>query len=191
MSMFAGVPDQDALRGRWKWFVGLGILMVILGFAALGNVVSATLVTTVVVGFLLVVGGAFQIIGAFTGTRGLGWRILWALIGLLYIVVGFDLVADPLSGAITLTWVVAFMLVAGGTMRLVGAILDRPQHWVWIVVIGIINILLGIWLFTNIPFSAPVIGFFVGFELVFAGFTWIFVGWAARDLPAGPTVPAT
>lgn len=190
--MLAGAPDQGQLHRRWKWFFALGILMVILGFAALANVIAATVVTTIAVGFLLVVGGAFQIIAAFTGSKTAVWRIIGLLLGLLYILVGVDLVSDPLAGAITLTVVVGIMLVVSGAMRLIGAFVDRPPHRGWLIFVGIVDILLGFWLVTNIPMSAPAIGFFVGFELLFAGATWIFLGWAAKRAPASasPTAAA-
>ena len=47
--------------------------------------------------------------------------------------------------------------------------------------IGIIDILLGGWAITNVPFSAPTIGFFVGFMLIFAGINWMVLGWSAKS----------
>jgi uncharacterized membrane protein HdeD (DUF308 family) len=184
MTMLTGVPDAAQLHARWKWFVGFGVVFVILGILALGNAVDATLVTTVIVGFLLIMAGIAQFVGSITGSGGLGGRALGLLIAVLYLLVGFDLVADPLQGAITLTIVVAIMMIVGGVFRIVGAFAERPQHWVLLVVVGVVNLLLGFWLWSGIPFTAPAIGIFVGLDLLMAGITWVVMGWMARSMPA-------
>ena len=48
--------------------------------------------------------------------------------------------------------------------------------------VGVINLLLGLWLWSGIPVSGVAIGFFVGFELVLAGIVWIMGGWMSRSL---------
>lgn len=189
MSMLAGAPDAADLRARWGWFVGIGIVMVILGIVALGNIVDATLVTTVVVGIAMLVGGVLQIVGALTGSKTVGWRILGFVLGILYLVVGFDLIADPLRGAVAIAWVVGFFLLAGGIIRIITALMDRPDQWGLLVVIGIINIILGGWLLTGIPFTAPAIGLFVGIDLVIGGIFWVILGWNAKSAPSA--VPGT
>ena len=45
-----------------------------------------------------------------------------------------------------------------------------------------INVLLGLWLWSGIPVSGIAIGFFVGFELLLAGIVWIMGGWMSRSL---------
>jgi uncharacterized membrane protein HdeD (DUF308 family) len=52
--------------------------------------------------------------------------------------------------------------------------------------VGVINLLLGLWLWSGIPVSGVAIGFFVGFELVLAGIVWIMGGWMARSLATSP-----
>src|SRR4029450_1730656 len=105
----ASPPDTDAGSGR-GWFIGLGVVLFILGLVALYNAIDATLVTTIIVGWLLVIAGIANIVGAFMAGAGGWWRLLQGLIGILYIVVGFDIVADPLAGAITLTVVIGAFL---------------------------------------------------------------------------------
>src|SRR6185503_20881823 len=66
------MPADPALAGRWKWFVGFGVVLVVLGLIALMNAVDATLITTIFVGWLLLLGGIAQIVAAFAspGTTG-------------------------------------------------------------------------------------------------------------------------
>jgi uncharacterized membrane protein HdeD (DUF308 family) len=170
----ASNPDSDAGSGR-GWFIALGVVLVILGLVALWNVIDASLVTTVIIGWLLVVAGIATFIGVFTTNLGLGWRLLQALLAILYVVVGFNLIADPLSGAIAVTVVIGAMLIADGIFRIVAFL-------------AVINILFGIWVWTNIPVSGVVIGVFVGVQLLVAGMAWIiagFMGGSSTQQPAG------
>lgn len=174
------VAAEDIHR-RWGWVFGAGVLLAILGVLALMNAVDATLITTVIVGFLLIVAGVVDIFAAFTGgSESGGWRILRFVLGVLYIVVGLDLVAQPALGAITLIFVVGLLLIFDGIMKLIGAFTSRSGR-LWLVAIGILDIVLGMWAITNIPMSAPAIGFFVGFMLIFAGINWMVLGWSARS----------
>jgi uncharacterized membrane protein HdeD (DUF308 family) len=183
-------PTDEALSSRWKWFVGFGVVIAILGLIALLNVADATLVTTVLVGFLLVFGGIAQIIAAFAAETGLGWRILMGILGVLYIVVGLDIIADPLRGAILLTVVIAIVLIVDGIIRLFHAITGPSGHKLLNGTIGVIDILLGLWLWTGIPISGLAIGFFVGIQLLMAGILWIALGWMARPKSQASAPPS-
>jgi uncharacterized membrane protein HdeD (DUF308 family) len=180
-----GVPGAAELQSGWKWFFAVGIAFIVLGLIALGNLVAATLITTVIVGLLLLVAGTFQVFGAFAAGGSLGWRVLGLLLGILYVLVGFDILADPLSGAITLTIVVAIFLVVGGIVRLITAFTSAGGgHRMLLAFTGVIDILLGAWLWTGIPVSGIAIGLFVGVDLVIAGVTWMVLAWAHRKTPA-------
>jgi uncharacterized membrane protein HdeD (DUF308 family) len=179
--MLMTAADTATLRARWGWLFGAGVVLAILGVIALMNVVSATLVTTFIVGLVLIVAGVVDIFAAFTGgTESGGWRILRFVLGVLYIVVGLDLVANPALGALTLIVVVGLLLVFDGIMKLIGAFMGTGNRLL-LIAIGIIDILLGVWAITNIPFSAPVIGFFVGLMLVMAGISWMVSGWSLKS----------
>ncbi len=189
MTTTAWGTEADSLRSRWKWFVAVGAVMAICGLLILGNLVSATLVTTIFVGFLLVAAGVADIVAAFGSGRTVSSRLLHGLLGILYIVVGLNIVADPLRGAITLTVVIAALLVAEGVIRLVEAFAYRPPHWGMLVVVAAANIVLGLWLWTGIPVSGLAIGLFLGIEVLMAGVMWIALGWMSRPGAADRTTP--
>jgi uncharacterized membrane protein HdeD (DUF308 family) len=178
---FIAAPSDEALRGRWKWLVGIGVLLVVVGLIALWNVVDATLVTTVIVGVALLFGGAMQIVGAWAAEGSTGRRVLMAALGVLYIIIGFDLIADPLRGTVTLAVAVALFLIIDGVLRIFSALVPETENKVMTIVFGILMIILGAWLWTGIPTSALAIGFFVGLQLIIAGVAWIMIGWMARS----------
>jgi uncharacterized membrane protein HdeD (DUF308 family) len=178
---FMELPSEAELRNRWKWFVGFGVVLVILGAIALWNVVDATLVTTIFIGWLLVLGGIVQIIGAFATSGSMGARVLMGVVGILYAIVGFNIVADPLQGAVALTIVIAIVLIVEGIIRLFAAFNEATPQRGLVAVLAVINILLGLWLWSGIPTTGVAIGFFVGLQLLFAGILMIVGGFAARS----------
>ena len=175
------MPADPALAGRWKWFVGFGVVLVVLGLIALMNAVDATLITTIFVGWLLLLGGIAQIVAAFASPGTTGSRVLMGVLGVLYVIVGWDIIADPLQGVVTLTIVISIVLIVEGIIRLFRAFQGDTPHRGIEGVIGVIDILLGFWLWTNIPISGVAIGFFVGLELLMAGIIWIIGGWMGRS----------
>src|SRR5205814_192193 len=72
-----------ALRRNWAWFVGLGVLSIIAGLLALGNLMLGTLVSILFIGAMMTVAGIAHIIHAFQ-VREWGQFALWLLIGILY-----------------------------------------------------------------------------------------------------------
>ena len=178
---FMELPSEAELRNRWKWFVGFGVVLVILGAIALWNVVDATLVTTIFIGWLLVLGGIVQIIGAFATSGSMGARVLMGLVGIPYAIVGINIVADPLQGAVALTIVIAIVLIVEGIIRLFAAFNEATPQRGLVAVLAVINILLGLWLWSGIPTTGVAIGFFVGLQLLFAGILLIVGGFAARS----------
>jgi uncharacterized membrane protein HdeD (DUF308 family) len=183
---YASTPETDSGIGR-GWAIALGVVLIILGLAALWNYVDATLVTTVIVGWVVVIAGVANIVGAFMSGAGGGWRILQGLLGVLFIIIGFNVIAEPLAGAIALTVVVGAMLIADGIFRIVATFMDRGTGGIWMILLGVLNILLGLWLWTGIPYSSVAIGLFVGIELIVAGTAWLVAGFMTgpRTEPAG------
>lgn len=166
---------------RWGWVVAIGVLFAILGVIALFNVADATIVTTIVIGWLLAFAGIMHIVGAFTSGESAGWRIAQGLLGILYVVVGMNLVFNPLEGTLALTVALAILLIVDGVIRIIASIMDRHDAWLLTLALGVVNILLGFWLWTGFPVSGLAIGLFAGIQLLIVGVMWIFAGFAARS----------
>ena len=105
----------------------------------------------------------------------------WPMLGVLYIIVGFKVIADPLAGAVALTVVVALFLIVDGVLKIFSALVPETENKVLTIVFGIVMIILGGWLWSGIPYSGVAIGFFVGLQLLIAGVVWIMLGLTARS----------
>jgi uncharacterized membrane protein HdeD (DUF308 family) len=172
-------PDAATIQAKWKAFLVFGVVLAVLGAVALMNVIAATLVTTVIVGGLLMVAGITQLIGIFTLGGSLGQKLLFGVLAILYVVVGFNMVTEPLRGVVTLTIIVGVFLLVQGIVRIFSAFGGGGSKG-FAIFTGFIDILLGLWLLTGIPVSGIALGFFVGIELVITGISWMFMSLRLR-----------
>ena len=176
----------EELKRSWGWFVGLGVILIVLGLIALSVSVAVTLVTVILFGWLLIVGGVLSAAHAF-------WRRRWGgffidlFTGILYVVVGLMLVGNPAEGAATLTLLITLSLLLGGIFRIIVALAVRFHHWVWTLLNGIVTLLLGILIWRQWPLSGLwVIGLFIGIDMIFYGWSLVMLGLTARGLPDRP-----
>jgi uncharacterized membrane protein HdeD (DUF308 family) len=63
-------PGLRVLRRHWMWFSVLGVVLMILGIAALAASTLTTLISVLFLGWLLVIGGVVQAVHAFGRDRG-------------------------------------------------------------------------------------------------------------------------
>ena len=174
--------DIAPLRTKWGWIVGLGVVYVIAGFVALGSVMTATVASVFVVGVMMIVAGVAEIINAFQ-LKGWGKFLIWALLGVLYIVAGFVTFENPLLAAALLTLILGAALIASGIVRIFLAFsMKRESPWVWVLLSSIVTLLLGLLILAHWPISSVyVLGIFLGVDLVMAGAAWIGIGFALRS----------
>ena len=183
--------DQELrpLRRNWGWFLALGVVLILLGVAAIGYPVVATLATVELFGVFLLVAAGVEFVSAVWAGRWGGF-FPHLLCGLLSLFLGVLLVDRPGLGAAGYTLVLAVFFVAAGVLRIGHALSRRFSGWGWTLLSGAVTLLLGVLIWRDFPVSALwVIGTFVGIDLVFNGVSWVMLGLAARTLPAG-TAPA-
>ena len=170
-----------ALHAKWGWIVALGVVYLIAGFVALGSMVMATVASVIVVGAMMIVAGVAEIIGAFQ-LKSWGKFLIWALLGVLYVVAGFLTFENPLLAAVLLTLFLGAALIASGVVRLFLAFsMKRESPWVWVALSGAITLLLGLLIVARWPVnSVYILGLFLGIDLVMAGVGWISLGFSLR-----------
>jgi uncharacterized membrane protein HdeD (DUF308 family) len=170
-----------ALHAKWGWIVALGVVYLIAGFVALGSVMMATVASVIVVGAMMIVAGAVEIIGAFQ-MKSWGKFLIWALLGVLYVIAGFLTFENPLFAAVLLTLFLGASLIASGAVRLFLAFsMKRESPWVWVALSGAITLLLGLLIVARWPVnSVYILGLFLGIDLIMAGTGWISLGFALK-----------
>ena len=106
------------------------------------------------------------------------------LSGTLGVVIGLMLLANPIQGGVTLTILLASFLFVGGIFRAVTALAYRFEGWGWLLASGVIDVVLGVMIWREIPASGlTIIGLLVGISTVFRGVSWLVLGLALRRIP--------
>jgi uncharacterized membrane protein HdeD (DUF308 family) len=179
--------DITPLRAKWGWIVALGVVYTIAGFIALGSVVMATVASVFVVGVMMIIAGVAELINAFQ-IKSWGKFLIWALLGLLYIVAGFVTFENPLFAAVLLTLMLGASLVASGVVRIFLAFnMKRESPWIWVALSGVITLLLGLLILARWPInSIYILGLFLGIDLIMAGAGWIGLGFGLHRERAQP-----
>jgi uncharacterized membrane protein HdeD (DUF308 family) len=173
--------DTAPLRAKWGWIVALGVVYLVVGFIALGSVVMATVASVLVVGVMMIIAGVAEVFSAFQ-IKSWGKFLLWALLGMLYIIAGFVTFENPLLAAALLTLILGASLVASGIMRIILAFsMKRETPWILVLVSAVITLLLGLLILGHWPVSSLyILGLFLGIDLIMAGVGWIGLGFGLR-----------
>src|ERR1700748_1870643 len=172
-----------AVREHWKAFLFEGILLVILGLAAIIVPPLASLAVTIFLGWLFLISGIAGLVLTFWARQlpGFWWSLISAL---LAIAAGFVLLTRPVQGTLTLTIVVGVYFVAEGVATIMYALEHRrelSQRWSWLLVAGLMGIVIAGIIIAGLPGSALwAIGLLVGINLLFGGATLIGVALAAH-----------
>lgn len=149
-----------------------GILMIILGAAALALPMVTTLATVLVIGICLIAGGIVGLFASFQERSGNGrWlNILWSL---LAAGLGVWMVAQPGVGAVSLTMLLGAVLVARGITGLMLAFDSSfGQARLWLGIGGLLSLVLGgMVLFNLMDMVGWTIGTFVGVDFLITGVT--------------------
>jgi uncharacterized membrane protein HdeD (DUF308 family) len=171
---------QAAISENRMWFIILGVLLIILGAAAIAFPLLTTIAAKIFLGWLFLIGGVVQIIHAFS-TRQWSEFFLDLLIGVLYLMAGSWLAFFPLTGILTLTVLLAALFIALGVLEASMAFRMRPHAgWVWLLIAGIAALAVGVLILAHLPSSAAwAIGLLVGIKLIMSGFAYLFLPMAA------------
>lgn len=144
----------NTIAANRGWFLALGILLIIVGAAAIMSPFYGTLAGARVFGWILIFSGIMSGVHAFSA-QGWGGVILQVLIAILWIAGGIWLLTQPLAGAISLTIVLIAVLLVQGLFTAITAFQIRPtEGWGWMLWSGIASIILGLMLWMRFPSSA-------------------------------------
>lgn len=187
MGLLLGLDTQHlpAFSKNWKKFLTLGILLFILGAFAVYASVFTTLVSVVILGFIIFFSGILMAYDSFTFWRGKSNSgfFLQLLMAVLYILLGLALIINPVASSISLTLLLGIFYIIIGIFRVAFAPTLRAPRWGWSWFNGVISLLLGILIVTSWPASGLyIIGLFIGIDLLFTGWAYIMAALAARSL---------
>lgn len=174
----------DEVKRNRGWFLGLGVVLVLFGTIALGCTFTTTRLSVAFLGWLMILAGVTQSLHAFWKERGWGGFFIDALMGILYLVVGFMVVGNPTATAVTLTLLIGMFLMFEGLFRIFTAISVRYPNRGWLLLNGVVSLLLGLMIWRQWPLSGLwVIGLFVGIQMILNGWSLVMLSLVAKNLP--------
>jgi uncharacterized membrane protein HdeD (DUF308 family) len=174
---------QAAVREHWKAFLFEGILLAVLGLAAMIVPPLASLAVTIFVGWMFMISGIAGLVLTFWARAlpGFWWSLISAALAVL---AGGILLAQPVKGVYALTLVIGIYFVAEGVTTIMYALEHRrelSERWLWLLIAGIFDVLISFMIISGLPGSAEwAIGLLVGINLVFGGASLIGMALAAR-----------
>ena len=172
------------MREHWMVFLIEGILLMILGLAAIIVPPLASLAVTIFVGWLFLISGIVGLVLTFWARAmpGFWWSLISAI---LAIIAGGILLAQPVRGTLTLTIVIGVYFLAEGVATIMYALEHRrelSERWSWLLLAGIVDIVIAFIIISGLPGSAQwAIGLLVGVNLLFGGAMLTAMAVAARQ----------
>ncbi len=174
---------RHQLQENRKWYLLLGALLVIFGIILMASLGMATLTVVFLFGALMMIGGILHIVAAFKIFDG-GYRWLWALFGVLYIVAGYYAYTAPIKTAVVLTSLLAIALIIGGIIRIINAFMLKAfAGWGWTLFSGLLTLLTGILIIASPTSSFWVLGMFLAIDMIFQGINYLTLAAAIKHAP--------
>jgi uncharacterized membrane protein HdeD (DUF308 family) len=184
-----GAVLANAVQKHSTAFIVEGIILVILGMLAILVPLFATITVTIILGWIFLASGIMGLITTFRGRQapGFWWSLVSALIA---IAVGLILLAEPITGAVSLTWVLIVFFVVEGVATIMYALEHRRElsgRWEWMLVSGVIDLVLAGIIFAGLPGAAAwALGLLVGVNMVFGGVALVAIALHARSAARAP-----
>jgi uncharacterized membrane protein HdeD (DUF308 family) len=173
------------VRQNWKYFLLLGLLLILLGAGVVTSSFYATIFSIILLGVFLIIGGSIQIAQGFLAHKWSG-VFLSLFLGILYIITGFICLSHPAQAALTITLWIAIFCVMAGIFKMLTALIVRFEQWGWVFFNGLVTLLLGVMIYLDWPLSGFwVIGLFIGIDLILTGWSWVWLSLAARPKTNG------
>jgi uncharacterized membrane protein HdeD (DUF308 family) len=179
-----GLESREALRAAtssWWLFLILGIIWILFGMFVLSYNAGSLLVLAIFAGVAFIMTGINQFL-SFGRVEG-GWRWLFLIGGALSILAGIIAFIWPGKTLLVLSVLLAWFLVFKGIVDIIAAFSNHGRPWWWLtLILGILELLLGIWAAGYPGRSLFVFINLVGIYAIFYGFTELFAAFDLRGL---------
>ncbi len=170
--------DQDTAQRRENltdshrlW----GVLLVVLGIAAMAMPLASGLAVAVTLGFILTIAGSVQLAFALQAQR-FRKKLTRFMFGGITLAAGIFCITQSGGAAAALGLLLAVYFLIDGAFLLISAA-QAEHHRGWLATYGAISLLLGLLLWIGWPLSGIVgIGVLLGIRLIFAGVMVVLIG---------------
>jgi len=173
----------DPAKTAGRSMTAFGVIAIILGILAMLTPGLAGLSVVLFLGVIVLAAGIVRIIWALkAGTFSKG--VAGVVIGLLTLICGVLLIANPLFASGVLTILLALYFILDGIFEIVTAVQCKPlEGWGWLLFGGIVSLLLGMMIWGQYPLAgAWAMGILIGIKLFMIGLIMVTGGAAIREM---------
>lgn len=158
-----------------------GGLMVFAGILALVYPVATSFAVVVLLGWLLIISGFVQGLSLWDA-RNVPQFWLQLVSMLLSVMVGVLLIRHRGEGLLILTLLLLVYFMIEGISKVIFSLTIRPfPNWGWVLASGLVGILLGLYLWANLPVTAIwLLGVLLGIHLICEGAALGYLAWNVR-----------
>ena len=133
-----------AVKAHWKAFLFEGIVLALLGLAAMIVPPLASLAVTIFLGWMFLISGIAGLFATYWARQmpGFWWSLFSAALAVL---AGGILLAKPEQGVLTLTIVIGAYFLAEGVVTIMYALEHRrelSERWSWLLISGVMDLLI-------------------------------------------------
>ena len=167
---FSDKLARTRLHSASRGLFWTGLVMLVLGVAAILFPIVSTLAAALMVGWMILFFGTVSLFGSFS-IHGTGPFFGALLLSLLAIAGGLFLLLNPVAGAASLTLLVAGLFSVQGAFEISFAFEMRPhQGWAGMLVSGIASVIVAVLIVATWPgISLILLGVLVGINFVSTG----------------------
>lgn len=168
----------------WWWPAIFGVISVVLGILALAWPGQTLVVLAVLFGIELIVWGIYRLVGAVTfGEAGAGARTLWAILGILSLVLGFYAIRHIEITVLALGLLLGiFWLVDGVSLIISGVEYRGMPSRGWTIFSGILSVIAGLILLVWPVISVLTLAILAGIWLIVIGVMQLSIALQLRRL---------
>ena len=178
---------MGALRAGWRFLLIEGIILLVLGAAAIIVPSIATFAVAIILGWLFLISGIVGFVTTFMMRHapGFGWSLFSAVVG---VAAGLALLGSPAAGVLSLTLLLIVFFILEGIATIMYA-LDHKRElsglWGLMLASGIVDLVLAAVIIAGLPGTAAwAIGLLVGINMLFGGAALIGLALHARHIAA-------
>jgi uncharacterized membrane protein HdeD (DUF308 family) len=181
---------ESASRFWWLYLI-TGILWLWVTLIILRLNLDTVYAISILFGFVAIGAGINEFLGMAASSRG--WKIVHAVLGVLFIVAGIVAFFRPQGTFVALASIVAWVLLFKGIFDIVLALMVHPAHLWWVgLIVGVVEVLLAFWAAGYFRGSALVLVVWVAALTLTRGVTEIILAFRLRHLGrAGEPRPAS
>ena len=177
----------SALGDSWRFLLIEGIILILLGIAAILIPPIATLAIALLIGWLFLISGIVGLVMTFMTRHAPGfWWSLFSAV--LAIAAGVVLLGWPAGGVLSLTLLLIVFFIMEGVATIMYALDHKRElsgRWGFMLASGIVDLILAAIIYAGLPGTAAwAIGLLVGINMLFGGAALIGLALHARHVTA-------